>query len=168
VTLAAPPPAALWAATAAAYAFVVLGPGAALIGMANGSPPFDLRFAGYTLAAAQGYLGLLGAAGRMHYLAAVIPADMIFATLFAVTMAASAQRAGAGAAVAALCALPGLCDIAENLTIARMLAEGSGWPRPGHGGARKRADAGEMGGPRARGRADGARAVAAGPRAALA
>jgi hypothetical protein len=113
----------LWAATAAAYAFVVLGPGAVLIGTGGGAQPFDLRFAGYTLAEAQGYLGLIGAAGRMQYLSAVIPADMIFATLFAVTMAASALRAGAGVAVAALCALPGLCDLAENLTLAQMLAQ---------------------------------------------
>lgn len=123
MTRAVSPLAVLWAATAAAYAFVVLGPGAALIAMAGGAPPFDLRFAAYTLAEAQGYLGLIGAAGRMHYLAAVIPADMIFATLFAVALPASTLRAGAGPAVAALCALPGLCDLAENLTLARMLAE---------------------------------------------
>lgn len=125
--------AALVAATLAAYGVVVLGVGPALMAAGDGALPFDLRIGGYTRAEAAAYLDRIGAEGRAWYAARVVPADLVFAALCTVALAATARRFGParGAAPAViLAALPGLCDIAETLSIGRMLAQGPGAPDP--------------------------------------
>ncbi|MFN6977604.1 MAG: hypothetical protein ACK4OP_05750 [Gemmobacter sp.] len=114
---------ALLLAAGAAYAWVVAGVGPALIAAGRGLQPFDLRIGGYSRADAAAYLLRIGPEGRAWYLDRVIPADLVFAGLFAAALGAVALRLGGGVAVAVLAALPGLCDLAETLTIARMLAQ---------------------------------------------
>jgi hypothetical protein len=114
---------ALLAATAAAYGWVVFGVGPALIAAGEGLQPFDLRPFGYTRADAAVYLDRIGAAGRAWYAGHVIPADLVFAALFAAAMGATALRLGGGVAVALIAALPGLCDLAETLTLGRLVVQ---------------------------------------------
>ena len=113
-------------ATAAVYAWLVLGPGAELGRLAGGLPPFDLRLGGYDLTAARAYLTALPPDGVALYLGAVARLDTVFPILMGLTflwwMRPPTTPFGAVAACAALVYV--VLDLLENRAVADLLRAG--------------------------------------------
>lgn len=116
---------ALVVATIAAYGAVAIGVGPRTIAMADGQPIFDLRVFGYGPQDAAALLTALGPEGRAFYADVMLPVDLVFAALFTLAMPATLARFAPPARwvgpAQVLAALPGLLDIAENLTLRVML-----------------------------------------------
>lgn len=123
--------------TVLAYAVVVTGPGRVVQESAGGVTLFDLAIFGYDVEHAARLMTALGAEGIAHYRDWLIPADLAFAGLFTLALGLTGLRLAVGmepplpTAMAAVCALPGLCDIAENLAVAVVLAGDAAAPDAG-------------------------------------
>ena len=109
-------------ATVAAYAVLVGWYGPQVQAAAGGLTPFDLRATGYGLDAARAFLTTLTPEGRAIYLGPVRVNDTIFPQLFTATLILPLRRR---AWVWWLPALAyGVCDLAENWAVARLLVAG--------------------------------------------
>lgn len=113
-------------ATVAVYAWLVLGPGAEVIRLAGGLPPFDLRPTGYDLAQARAYLAALPPEGVAVYLGPVARLDTAFPVLLGLTllwwMRPFDRAFGAVCAAAALAYVA--LDLLENRAVADLLRSG--------------------------------------------
>ena len=101
---------------------------------AGGLEPFDLRWSGYDLTAARAFLTALSAAGRALYLGPVRLIDTAFPILLTLTLCLPLRGRPPVWFLPALAC--GLLDLAENMTVARLLQIGpevgavrSRWPR---------------------------------------
>jgi hypothetical protein len=93
-----------------------------LIAQGGGALPFDLRPMGYGLMAARIYLQHLSPAGIALYQGAFRLTDTLFAIFLALTLCLPLSGRGQVWFLPALAY--GLCDLAENLAVARILPAG--------------------------------------------
>lgn len=93
-----------------------------IIAQAGGALPFDLRPMGYGLIEARIYLSHLSPTGLALYSGAFRLADTAFVILFTLTLCLPLQGRGQIWFLPALAY--GLCDLAENLAVARLLLVG--------------------------------------------
>ena len=93
-----------------------------LLAEAGGAIPFDLRPLGYSAVEAQIYLQSLSPQGSALYQGAFRLTDTIFPILFTLSLCLPLRRRGEIWFMPALAY--GLCDLAENLAVARLLQTG--------------------------------------------
>lgn len=93
-----------------------------LVAEAGGAQPFDLRPLGYSAMEARIYLQSLSPAGAALYQGAFRLTDTIFPILFTLTLCLPLGGRGQIWFLPALAY--GLCDLAENVAVARLLQTG--------------------------------------------
>lgn len=110
-------------ASLAAYAVLLGYLTPQLAAQSDGALPFDLRPLGYALADARAYLGSLTPAGAALYLGPMRLNDTVVPILFTATLCLPLRRMNQLWFLPALAY--GLCDLSENIAVARLLRAGS-------------------------------------------